>query len=91
MRHEMELSKSDRSLRIVRVDFGDGSLPLIGGWARGQGGRGGGGWPKWTKRLCSYSFWVPPGVVQASCHPPACCLALLIPILPPPVDPHPPT
>ncbi len=30
MRHEMELSKSDRALRIVRVDFGDGSLPLIG-------------------------------------------------------------
>lgn len=29
-RHEMELSKSDRSLRIVRVDFGDASLPLIG-------------------------------------------------------------
>lgn len=31
-RHEMELSKSDRALRIVRVDFGDGSLPLIGTW-----------------------------------------------------------
>ena len=30
-RHELELNKSDRSLRIVRVDLGDGSLPLIGG------------------------------------------------------------
>ncbi|KAL4859390.1 Protein strawberry notch 1 [Chlorella vulgaris] len=29
-RHELELSKSDRVTRIVRVDFADGSLPLIG-------------------------------------------------------------
>ena len=29
-RHEMELSKSDRGLRIVRVELGGGALPLIG-------------------------------------------------------------
>lgn len=33
-RHELELSKSDRVTRIVRVDFADGSLPLIGEWQR---------------------------------------------------------
>jgi hypothetical protein len=36
-RHELELSKSDRVMRIVRVDFGDGALPLIG--AAQAGGR----------------------------------------------------
>lgn len=29
-RHEAELSRSDRVMRIVRVDLGDGSLPIIG-------------------------------------------------------------
>ena len=29
-RHELELNKADRGLRIVRVEWGDGALPLIG-------------------------------------------------------------
>jgi hypothetical protein len=38
-RHEMELSKADRTMRIVRVDPGAGALPIIGEAARvGQGG-----------------------------------------------------
>ena len=65
-RHELELNKSDRSLRIVRVDLGDGSLPLIGepvgGWVGGvcvwggggggggKAGGGGGGVVKWQDR-----------------------------------------
>ena len=59
-RHELELNKSDRSLRIVRVDLGDGSLPLIGepvgGWVGGVcvwgGGGGGGGQGGWRWRWC---------------------------------------
>lgn len=36
-RHELELSRSDRVMRIVRVDFGGGALPLIGAACSGSG------------------------------------------------------